>query len=65
MADFTEIKSWLKLGAVGTRPRVSRAEGTREWLLSHPSFVEWRESNGKNILWIHGQPGKFGLRCLW
>lgn len=34
-----------------------REPGTCEWLLSHPSFLEWRSSSSSEILWLRGYPG--------
>ncbi|KAJ5673930.1 Vegetative incompatibility protein HET-E-1 [Penicillium macrosclerotiorum] len=29
-----------------------------EWILCHPQFLCWRDSNDSQILWIKGDPGK-------
>lgn len=35
---------------------VDAAEGTNEWIWSHPEYQEW-ESESSGILWIQGKPG--------
>ncbi|KAI9666864.1 MAG: hypothetical protein M1831_001369 [Alyxoria varia] len=32
-------------------------EGTGNWLLSHPRFIQWKDSSSSEILWLHGIPG--------
>ncbi|KAJ3498372.1 hypothetical protein NLG97_g1171 [Lecanicillium saksenae] len=51
-----------------TRPEVDRsslialkgrrAEGTCEWLVQHPSYLEWLSGTDPPLLWISGGPGK-------
>ncbi|CAM1505855.1 Fc.00g114920.m01.CDS01 [Cosmosporella sp. VM-42] len=33
------------------------AEGTLQWILSHPFFVSWAEGPDNSILWLTGHPG--------
>ena len=38
--------------------RVSRVNGTGQWLLDHPTFQVWRDdTESNNLLWCHGIPG--------
>ncbi|KAM0335078.1 hypothetical protein ACHAQA_000112 [Verticillium albo-atrum] len=32
------------------------AEGTCQWILSHPTFRQWH-ANGQGLLWVKGKPG--------
>lgn len=34
-----------------------RVEGTCQWVLRHPNFETWKESNYSSLLWISGDPG--------
>lgn len=29
-----------------------------EWILCHPQFLSWRDSNDSQVLWVKGDPGK-------
>lgn len=32
-------------------------KGTGEWLLQHPTFLQWKDESASSILWLHGIPG--------
>lgn len=34
-----------------------RLEASGQWLLHHPSFINWRCSSSSTIFWLHGIPG--------
>lgn len=31
--------------------------GTGQWLFSHPSFLQWKQTSSSEILWLHGMSG--------
>ncbi|KAM0309073.1 hypothetical protein ACHAO8_009375 [Botrytis cinerea] len=35
----------------------SRIPGTCNWVLEHPTFIDWKEGNGPGVLWISADPG--------
>ncbi|KAI0971602.1 hypothetical protein F4678DRAFT_433483 [Xylaria arbuscula] len=37
--------------------KATRLQGTCDWLLAHSRYIQWRQSNGSKILWLHGIPG--------
>jgi hypothetical protein len=51
-----------------TYPQVGRVRITRSkdnllkdsyvWILDDPTFVDWRDNNDTQLLWIKGDPGK-------
>ncbi|KAK0707743.1 hypothetical protein B0H67DRAFT_588480 [Lasiosphaeris hirsuta] len=57
--DSARAEKWLSLGAVGACPSVSRAEGTCQWLVRHPTYRQWASSGCEDrpLLWIHGHQG--------
>lgn len=34
-----------------------RVQGTCQWVLSHPHFLEWQSSDTSRLLWVSGDPG--------
>jgi ankyrin repeat domain-containing protein 50 len=34
-----------------------RVDGTCQWFLEHPSFVQWRDSTKSSLLWVSADPG--------
>ncbi|KAL3422946.1 Ankyrin repeat domain-containing protein 50-like protein 3 [Phlyctema vagabunda] len=36
---------------------IERAQGTCEWVLTHPKYISWQESRKDNLLWISADPG--------
>ncbi|KAE9393572.1 hypothetical protein BT96DRAFT_923980 [Gymnopus androsaceus JB14] len=53
-----KIRKWLDAPDCATNFRVAddkRVEGTGEWILNHPEYVEWKQNPG--ILWIQGKAG--------
>ncbi|KAK1751179.1 hypothetical protein QBC47DRAFT_308588, partial [Echria macrotheca] len=34
-----------------------RVHGTGEWLVQHPDFLHWRDSQRSTLLWVHGKAG--------
>ncbi|KAM7196753.1 hypothetical protein V8F20_006946 [Naviculisporaceae sp. PSN 640] len=61
----SRVMEWLKQAhqSVGPGHGHSPVEGTGTWLLDHASFIEWREREITDILWILGQQGS-GKSCL-
>ncbi|KAK5629066.1 hypothetical protein RRF57_004781 [Xylaria bambusicola] len=37
--------------------KATRLEGTCDWLLIHPRYIQWRQSTCSRTLWLHGIPG--------
>ncbi|KAI1172055.1 ankyrin repeat-containing domain protein [Nemania sp. FL0916] len=55
-----ELLKWISpipYGEHHQRINRNRTHGTCEWLLSHPEFRKWNESNSSMILWLQGSPG--------
>ena len=51
-----KIRKWLNAPDCTINMQVAadkRAEGTCQWILNHPAYVEWKQS--PNILWIQGK----------
>ena len=55
--EISRIKQWLLLIAVEKSPPVPSAEGTCDWILEHPSFLEWMHSEVSRTLWVVGHQG--------
>lgn len=34
-----------------------RVDGTCQWFLEHPTFVQWRDSTKSSLLWVSADPG--------
>lgn len=50
--DSRATKKSIEQNAGGLLPEISN------WILGHPSFRNWRESDESQLLWIKGDPGK-------
>ncbi|KAF4625609.1 hypothetical protein G7Y89_g12557 [Cudoniella acicularis] len=55
--DLTRMKQWLVLSATETSPPVPHADDTCSWLLQHPSFLKWTQSEETPVLWVQGHGG--------
>jgi hypothetical protein len=56
---LAQIKKWLPLGSNPMPNPAVAAQGTCEWLLSHPHFTAWTEKVEREaILWLRGPTGE-------
>ncbi|KAF9063590.1 hypothetical protein BDP27DRAFT_1426756 [Rhodocollybia butyracea] len=60
--DVLAIRDWLK--APVSDPSTNflaacyqRTPGTAEWILSHPQYIQWQQSEQAGTLWIQGKVG--------
>jgi ankyrin repeat domain-containing protein 50 len=56
-SERRDILQWISEVAYESdhyNARSDRTPGTGEWLLRHPTFVEWAENYTSTILWLHG-----------
>jgi hypothetical protein len=56
--DIAKVKDWLAMGNTKLPPPVPPAEGTCKWILEHPCFQKWMESEEGRLLWVEGLPGE-------
>ncbi|EXL66681.1 hypothetical protein FOPG_17162 [Fusarium oxysporum f. sp. conglutinans race 2 54008] len=55
-----EILQWLSKEPYRKHHQLIREgilEGTGQWLLSDPVYIQWKEESASSILWLHGIPG--------
>ncbi|KAK2468826.1 hypothetical protein H9L39_19588 [Fusarium oxysporum f. sp. albedinis] len=55
-----EILQWLSKEPYRKHHQLVRedvVEGTGQWLLSDPVYLQWKEESASSILWLHGIPG--------
>ncbi|KAL0939788.1 uncharacterized protein CTRU02_206398 [Colletotrichum truncatum] len=55
--------SRIEVDIIHLAKKESRTEGTCEWLIQHPRFIQWEESSCSSLLWLNGQMG-FGKSYL-
>lgn len=56
----TEILRWLSSQPYLEYHNQNKKDvlaGTGKWLLSEPSFMNWKNDSASSLLWLHGMPG--------
>ncbi len=56
-AEHVDILRWVSQIPYETNHHTAcdgRVEGTAEWILTNPTYLEWRSSSASMFLWLHG-----------